>query len=98
MKKSHFKVRRVRSLAHLNRVRGMYCLVCGNPPRNHAHHITYSEKSGMGLKVGDQWTVPLCPICHHELHTCKYGEKLFWIQNGIDPIEKAKEYWHEYNT
>lgn len=52
----------------------------------------------MGLKVGDQWTVPLCPICHHELHTCKYGEKLFWIQNGIDPIEKAKEYWHEYNT
>ena len=74
----------------------MYCLICGKPPRNHAHHITYSEESGMSVKVGDQWTVPLCAICHHNLHTSMDGERLFWAFNGIDTIEKAKELWNEF--
>lgn len=50
----------------------------------------------MSVKVGDQWTVPLCAICHHNLHTSMDGERLFWAFNGIDPIEKAKELWNEF--
>ncbi len=50
----------------------------------------------MSVKVGDQWTVPLCAICHHSLHTSMDGEKLFWAFKGIDPIEKAKELWNEF--
>ncbi len=47
----------------------------------------------MGAKVGDNWTVPLCRKCHGDLHMYKYGEKLFWATMGIDPLEKAKEFY-----
>ena len=83
------KTRLVRSAAFLGFVRQLPCLVCGTPPPVHAHHITYAEPSGMGRKVGDNWTVPLCGGCHHRLHNDPLGEKLFWADNGIDPMDEA---------
>ena len=73
------------------------CLVCDHPDV-HAHHITYAEQSGMGLKVGDNWCVPLCATHHHELHTYGLGEKMFWIMNGIDPKERAAELWASWQN
>lgn len=33
-----------------------------------AHHLLRAEPRGMGLKAGDNWTVPLCGECHDKLH------------------------------
>jgi hypothetical protein len=95
---SRFKDKKTRSLQHLGKVRQLPCLVCGARPPVHAHHIQFSEHRGMGQKVGDQWTVPLCGICHHNLHTFKEGERLFWTLEGIDALEKAKQLWGETNA
>ena len=79
---------------HLDKIRGMSCIICESPPKSDPHHITNAEKSGMGRKVGDNWTVPLCRECHGRLHMYKYGEKLFWAMTGIDPLEKSREFFN----
>ena len=78
-------------------MRGFPCIICSSQPPVHAHHVKHSEKTGMGLKVSDCWTVPLCWECHHELHNAKVKEELFWSLKGVDPIEKAQELWRHTN-
>ena len=95
--KSLFKKKKLRSPAHLANVRKQSCLVCGSPPPNHAHHIQFSEHRGIGQKVGDQWTVPLCGLCHHKLHTTKEGERLYWVFEGVDAMQVAKDLWRKTN-
>jgi len=49
----------------------------------------------MGLKVGDNWCVPLCHAHHMELH--RFGdERTWWDLQGIDPLEIAKQLYEEY--
>ena len=38
---------------------GKPCLICGRSPA-HAHHIRFAQAKGVGLKVSDGFTVPLC--------------------------------------
>tara|TARA_B100000073_G_scaffold299885_2_gene266019 strand:+ start:17256 stop:17558 length:303 start_codon:yes stop_codon:yes gene_type:complete len=98
MMTSRFKEKKVRSKKHLDRVRSLPCLVCFHPPRSHAHHIQFSEERGFGQKVGDQYTVPLCGMCHHKLHTCRDGERLFWVLEGVDALKEAEHLWRETNA
>jgi len=50
----------------------------------------------MSLKVGDNWTVPLCFEHHEALHL--FGsEQTWWATQGIDPVEWAESKWKEYN-
>ena len=35
---------------------------------SHAHHVRYAQPRGLGLKVSDEFTVPLCATHHHNLH------------------------------
>lgn len=93
-----FRSKKTRSSVHLGRVRKLPCLVCGSPGPNHAHHIQFAEHRGLSQKVGDQWTVPLCGMCHHELHNTGEGEKLFWAFNGVDAVEVAKDLWSKSNA
>ena len=93
-----FRSKKTRSSVHLGRVRQLPCLVCGSPGPNHAHHIQFAEHRGLSQKVGDQWTVPLCGMCHHELHNTGEGEKLFWAFNGVDAVEVAKDLWSKSNA
>ena len=82
---------RFRSEKHLERVRNLSCLICESPPRSDPHHLTHAEKTGLGLKVGDHLTVPLCRKCHTRLHSSGTSEELFWSLEGIDAIQKANE-------
>lgn len=61
------------------------------------HHIMYAEPSAMGLKSGDNWTVPLCHKHHMELHNYQGsgGERLWWALRGIDPLTIARSLWQE---
>lgn len=88
------KTEYIRSEKYLRSVRGRPCLCCGKP--GEAHHVNTAMERGVGLKVGDNWVVPLCHRCHMELHA--FGDEgTWWDINGIDPTEYAMKSWREFN-
>ena len=85
------EIKRLRSKAHLRHVAHQPCLICGRVP-SHAHHIRYAQKRGLGLKVSDEFTVPLCAIHHSENHATG-DERNWWTERKIDPLVVATELW-----
>jgi hypothetical protein len=85
------KERRVRNKLHLRFVASKPCLVCGREP-SHAHHVRYAQARGLGIKVSDEYAVPLCSVHHDELHRVG-NEKIWWSNHGIDPLKVAAELW-----
>lgn len=82
---------RRRSKAHLLFVGSQPCLVCELGPSD-AHHLKFAQSRGLGMKVSDEFTVPLCRSHHQELH--RHGNELAWWANvQIDPIPIAKSLW-----
>ena len=85
---------RYRSEKHLRKIASEPCLVCGRKDVQ-AHHLTLSQPQAMSLKVGDQFTIPLCVFHHSELH--RITEKKFWeTHKEIDPYARAKRYWNAH--
>jgi hypothetical protein len=83
--------KRHRSKAHLRFVAQQPCLICGRSP-SHAHHIRYAQSRGLGLKVSDEFTVPLCAIHHSENHATG-NERRWWQERNIDPLTIAEQLW-----
>jgi hypothetical protein len=88
--------RRVRNKAHLALVAAKPCLICEQGPC-HAHHVTFAQRRGLSLKVSDEYTVPLCPLHHNELHAAR-GERAWWRKYQINPLEAAQKLWQETLT
>lgn len=85
------KERRARDKEHLRYVARHPCLVCGRAPA-HAHHVKFAQPRATGLKVSDEFTVPLCAVHHDELH--KTGdERVWWAQHALDPLKIAERLW-----
>jgi Rad52/22 family double-strand break repair protein len=61
------QTKRIRCKEHLRYVASQPCAICGRTP-SHAHHVRYAQPRGLGLKVSDEFTVPLCSMHHHTLH------------------------------
>ncbi len=78
---------RYRSIRYLAHVRGKPCVHCGQP--GEPHHITFAQPKARGMKVGDQWVVPLCRDHHDQLHRGGFPERTFWALLGIDPMKWA---------
>ncbi len=86
------KEKRIRDKAHLGFVANEPCLVCGRKP-THAHHLRFAQPSALGLKVSDEYTVPLCNIHHDSLHQTG-DERAWWARHGIlDPLKIAGRLW-----
>jgi hypothetical protein len=83
--------KRIRSKAHLRYVASQPCLICGRSP-SHAHHVRYAQSRGLSLKVSDEFTVPLCVIHHHHIHTTGQ-EREWWQERNVDPLKVADELW-----
>ena len=83
----------IRCKEHLSFVAEQPCLVCGRSP-SHAHHIRYAQPRGLGLKVSDEFTVPLCAIHHSENHTTG-NERRWWQQHNLDPLSVARRLWQK---
>jgi hypothetical protein len=85
------EAKRLRDKQHLRFVAGQPCLVCGREPCD-PHHLRFAQPRGLGQKVSDEFTVPLCRAHHRELHrTAK--EREWWSQNGLEPLESARSLW-----
>ena len=85
--------KRIRSKEHLRFVAEQHCLICGRAP-SHAHHLRFAQTRGLGLKVSDEFTVPLCAIHPTENHATG-DERQWWRRYKIDPIEIAGRLWRE---
>ena len=81
---------RLMSQKHLNFIRSLPCLICGNNIETEACHVRYADsriaksESGLGRKPSDCFTVPLCSKHHREQH--KGNEVRFWLPYEIDPV------------
>ena len=85
--------KRIRSKEHLRFVAQQPCLICGRSP-SHAHHIRFAQSRGLGIKVSDEFTVPLCAI-HHQQNHGRGDERLWWQEHKIDPLAVAIRLWRE---
>jgi len=85
--------KRLRDKAHLRFVASQPCLVCRHQPSD-PHHLRFAQPRALGLKVSDEFTVPLCRDHHQQLHQA--GNEVAWWHNlGINALEVAKGLWDQ---
>ena len=85
--------KRLRDKAHLRFVASQPCLVCGRQPSD-PHHLRFAQPRALGLKVSDEFTVPLCRTHHREIH--RYGdEAAWWSKHRLDPLIAASTLWRQ---
>ena len=83
--------KRLRDKAHLKFVASQLCLICGRAPVD-AHHLRFTQPRAMGLKVSDEFTVPLCRIHHRDVH--RHGDEVaWWERQAIDPLATSRALW-----
>jgi hypothetical protein len=72
------------------------CIICGRQPSD-PHHLRFAQPRALGLKVSDEFTVPLCRGHHRQLHQA--GNEVAWWQDlKINALEIAKGLWEESRT
>jgi hypothetical protein len=85
--------KRLRDKAHLRFVASQPCLICGRQPSD-PHHLRFAQPRALGLKVSDEFTVPLCRGHHRQLHQA--GNEVAWWDNlKINALEIAKGLWEQ---
>jgi DNA recombination protein Rad52 len=83
--------KRLRDKAHLKFVASQPCLVCGRQPTD-PHHLRFAQPRALGLKVSDEFTVPLCRGHHRQLHQAG-NEEAWWTERNINALTIAKDLW-----
>jgi hypothetical protein len=85
--------KRLRDKAHLKFVATQPCLICGRQPCD-PHHLRFAQPRAIGMKVSDEFTVPLCRGHHRQLHQA--GNEVAWWKNfEIDALETARTLWEQ---
>jgi hypothetical protein len=85
--------KRLRDRNHLRFVAAQPCLVCGRQPAD-AHHLRFAQIRGLGLKVSDEFTVPLCRGHHRQVHQVG-SEEAWWEDMQIDALTIAMGLWEQ---
>jgi hypothetical protein len=81
-----------RDANYLALIRRCPCLSCDCDPAGVAAHVRMTRVgkpiTGTGIKPGDQWTLPLCDVCHTNGPQAQHvvGELKFWSDLGLDPL------------
>jgi Rad52/22 family double-strand break repair protein len=85
--------KRLRDKTHLKFVALQPCLVCGRQPSD-PHHLRFAQPRAIGLKVSDEFTVPLCRVHHRQLHQAG-DERAWWENLQIDALRTASDLWEK---
>jgi hypothetical protein len=85
--------KRLRDKAHLRFVASQACLICGRQPAD-PHHLRFAQPRAIGMKVSDEFTVPLCRGHHRQLHQVG-NEQGWWAGFKISPLEIARSLWEQ---
>ena len=83
--------KRLRDKAHLKFVASQPCLICGRQPSD-PHHLRFAQPRAIGLKVSDEFTVPLCRGHHRQLHQAG-NEEAWWAARNIGALAVANDLW-----
>ena len=83
--------KRLRDKAHLKFVASQPCLICGRQPSD-PHHLRFAQPRAIGLKVSDEFTVPLCRGHHRQLHQAG-NEEAWWAAYNIGVLTIARDLW-----
>ena len=83
--------KRLRDKAHLKFVASQPCLICGRQPSD-PHHLRFAQPRAIGLKVSDEFTVPLCRGHHRQLHQTG-DERAWWDSHRVKALEIARDLW-----
>lgn len=70
-----------KSEKYLQFVRRQPCIICYELP-SEAHHVRFSNNSGIGMKPADIWAIPLCHTHYASIHAV--GQKTFCAWYDID--------------
>lgn len=77
----------MRDAKRLAAIRKLPCVRCGYPHSQAAHSNSGKHGKGKGIKASDEFTVPLCAICHglfdqFNLGTRQESEAMFerWLE------------------
>ena len=85
--------RRRRDKVHLRFVASRPCIVCGRHPSD-PHHLRFAQPRALGVKVSDEFTVPLCRGHHRQLHQA--GDEISWWKAlNIDALPVARQLWEQ---
>ena len=85
--------KRLRDKAHLKFVASKPCVVCGRQPSD-PHHLRFAQPRAIGLKVSDEFTVPLCRGHHRQLHQA--GSEIAWWEGlKTNALDIAKGLWEQ---
>ena len=85
--------KRRRDKSHLRFVASQPCLVCARHPSD-PHHLRFAQPRALGLKVSDEFTVPLCRGHHRQLHQAG-NEINWWTALKIDALPVARQLWEQ---
>jgi hypothetical protein len=85
--------KRLRDKAHLKFVASQPCLVCGRQPSD-PHHLRFAQPRAIGLKVSDEFTVPVCRGHHRQLHQAG-NEAAWWEDLQINALQIARDLWEK---
>jgi len=85
--------KRRRDKSHLRFVAEQPCVVCGRQPSD-PHHLRFAQPRALGIKVSDEFTVPLCRAHHRHLHQTGV-EVVWWDKLKIDALRIARELWEQ---
>jgi hypothetical protein len=85
--------KRLRDKAHLKFVASQPCLICGRQPSD-PHHLRFAQPRAIGLKVSDEFTVPLCRGHHRQVHQAG-NEVAWWEDLQLDALEIARGLWEQ---
>jgi hypothetical protein len=85
--------KRLRDKAHLKFLASQPCLICGRQPSD-PHHLRFAQPRALGMKVSDEFTVPLCRGHHRQLHQAG-NELAWWLGLKIEPLAIAKRLWEQ---
>lgn len=84
----------LRNKRHRQFVNQLPCAVCHAEPSECAHvRIGFLA---LGMKPGDNLTVPLCAGCHRTGPKAQHSmnESAFWAMHRIDPVTLALHLWN----
>jgi hypothetical protein len=85
------KTIRLRDKDHCKYIAAQPCVICGRKPAE-THHLRFAQPRGLGRKVSDEYTVPLCRLHHRELHR-DGDEPSWWAGANVDPLPIALQLW-----
>src|SRR5262249_10170426 len=83
--------KRLRDKTHLKFVATQPCLICGRQPSD-PHLLRFAQPKALGLKVSDEFTVPICRGHHRQLHQAG-NEEGWWTERNVNVLSIAKDLW-----